>query len=105
MTDLNALSESELQNVIEAAEKILKDKQISKRKEVVLKIKELAASIGVLVDIHEGEKSVDKRASKVAPKYRNPADFSQTWSGRGLPPKWLQLLIAAGRIKAEFEIK
>jgi DNA-binding protein H-NS len=29
-----------------------------------------------------------KRRSKVAPKYRNPADPSQTWSGRGRQPRW-----------------
>lgn len=28
-------------------------------------------------------------ASKVAPKYRNPAT-GQTWTGRGKPPKWIQ---------------
>ena len=26
---------------------------------------------------------------KLKPKYRNPADKAQTWSGRGLQPKWL----------------
>ena len=29
--------------------------------------------------------------SAVAPKYRNPADPSQTWSGRGRPPTWIEL--------------
>lgn len=28
-------------------------------------------------------------ASKVAPKYRNPAT-GQTWTGRGKPPRWIQ---------------
>ena len=105
MTDLNTLSETELQNVIEKAERILKEKQFSKRKEVILKIKELAASIGVNVDIQEGEKFLEKRTAKVAPRYRNPSDPSQTWTGRGLPPKWLQALINTGREKTEFEIK
>src|SRR6516225_9834470 len=26
---------------------------------------------------------------KLAPKYRNPANKQETWSGRGLKPKWL----------------
>jgi DNA-binding protein H-NS len=26
---------------------------------------------------------------KLEPKYRNPANKSETWSGRGLQPKWL----------------
>jgi DNA-binding protein H-NS len=104
MTDLSTLSEIELQAVIEKAEKVLKEKQSSKRKEVIVKIKELAASIGVNVDIQEGEKVLEKRSAKVAPKYRNPAESSQTWTGRGLPPKWLQALLNSGREKSEFEI-
>lgn len=105
MTDLTALSETELQAVIERAERVLKEKQVSKRKEVIARIRELAASIGVVVEIQDGEKAAEKKAGKVAPRYRNPADWSQTWTGRGLPPKWLQMLINAGHDKAEFEIK
>ncbi|MDD4914933.1 MAG: H-NS histone family protein [Methylococcales bacterium] len=105
MTDLTTLSETELQAVIDKAEKVLKDKQITKRKEVIVKIKELAASIGVIVDIQEGEKAAEKRTGKVAPRYRNPSDPSQTWTGRGLPPKWLQSFINSGHVKSEFEIK
>ena len=105
MTDFNKLSEAELQAVIDNAEKALKDRQSSKRKEVIAQIKELAASIGATVDIHEGDKKSERKTGKVAARYRNPADASQTWSGRGLAPKWMQELQAAGRDKAEFEIK
>lgn len=105
MTDLNKLSEAELQAMIENAEKALKDRQNSKRKEVIAQIKELAASIGATVDIHEGDKKAERKTGKVAARYRNPADASQTWSGRGLAPKWMQELLAAGRNKSEFEIK
>ncbi|MGZ4959062.1 MAG: H-NS histone family protein [Methylomonas sp.] len=106
MTDLNKLSVAELQAVIENAEKALKEKQSSKRKEVIAQIKELAASIGVTVDIHEADRKADRKGSgKVAARYRNPEDASQTWSGRGLAPKWMQALMNAGRDKSEFEIK
>ncbi|MGY6274628.1 H-NS histone family protein [Methylomonas sp. MgM2] len=105
MNDFNNLSETEIQALIDNAEKALKEKQSSRRKEVIAQIKELAASIGVAVEIHEGEKRVERRGSKVAAKYRNPADASQTWTGRGLAPKWMQELLAQGRDKSEFEIK
>jgi len=105
MTDFNNLSETEIQALIENAEKVLKDRQSSKRKEVIAQIKELAASIGVSVEISDGDKKAERKGSKVAPKYRNPADASQTWTGRGLAPKWMQELLAAGRDKAEFEIQ
>ena len=45
MTDLNTLSAAELQAVIEKAEKALRERQSSKLKEVLLQIKDLAASI------------------------------------------------------------
>lgn len=105
MTDFNNLSETEIQALIDNAEKALKEKQSSKRKEVIAKIRELAASIGVTVEIVEGDKRVERKTGKVAAKYRNPADASQTWTGRGLAPKWMQDLLAAGRNKSEFEIK
>lgn len=40
--------------------------------------------------------------SSVAPKYRGPN--GETWSGRGLMPKWLAALVAQGRSKQEFAI-
>lgn len=104
MTDFDKLSEVEIQALIENAEKVLKERQSNKRKEVIAQIKELAASIGVMVEIHSGDKKVERKGGKVAPKYRNPNDASQTWTGRGIAPKWMQNLLAAGHDKAEFEI-
>jgi DNA-binding protein H-NS len=105
MTEYNKLSETELQNVIDQAEKALIDKQVLKRKEVIAQIKELAVSIGVMVDIKEINNKVTKKGKKVAPKYQNPADSNQTWTGRGVSPKWIQALVESGRDKSDFLIK
>ena len=35
---------------------------------------------------------------KVAPKYRNPANHAETWTGRGVSPKWVADLKAAGTL-------
>jgi len=40
---------------------------------------------------------------KVAPKYRDPST-GQTWSGRGLKPKWLVQAITVGRSAEDFLI-
>ena len=37
----------------------------------------------------------------VAPKYRNP-ETGDTWTGRGLKPKWLQQALAEGKSLDEF---
>jgi len=104
MTEYNALSEKELQTVIDQAEKALKEKQIIKRKEVIAQIKSLATSIGVTVVIKEDEKKSVKKGKKVAAKYYNPADESQKWTGRGVTPKWMRALVEAGHDKSEFLI-
>jgi len=35
---------------------------------------------------------------KVQPKYRNPANAQQTWTGRGIAPAWAQALKAEGKL-------
>jgi DNA-binding protein H-NS len=50
----------------------------------------------------QAEKSSKKVGVAVAPKYRGPN--GETWSGRGLTPKWLSFLIAQGQSKESFAI-
>jgi DNA-binding protein H-NS len=38
------------------------------------------------------------KGAKVAPKYRNPENAEQTWTGRGIPPTWARLMREAGRL-------
>ncbi len=42
---------------------------------------------------------------KVAPKYRNPENLSDVWTGRGRQPRWLATEVAKGRALDEFLIK
>lgn len=104
MSEYSNLSETELQAVIDNAANALKEKQAQKRKEVIAQIKQLASSIGVTVDIHDESDKTIRKGKKVAAKYRNPDNESQTWTGRGVAPKWMQALISAGRDKSEFLI-
>ena len=45
-----------------------------------------------------------RRKAKVAPKYRNPANPSETWAGRGRQPRWLTAAVKAGKKRANFLI-
>ena len=45
-----------------------------------------------------------RRYPKVYPKYRNPADPSETWAGRGKQPRWLVSALKSGRSIRDFEI-
>jgi DNA-binding protein H-NS len=48
-------------------------------------------------------KAGKKTTTPVAAKYRGPS--GETWSGRGLMPRWLAALVAQGRKKEEFSIQ
>ena len=37
-----------------------------------------------------------RRRAKVTPKYQNPARKSETWSGRGRKPAWVQAILDQG---------
>ncbi len=103
-TNLSELSEAELAAMIEDMQKALKNKQEGKRKDVIAKIKELAASINVSVEIGEVAKAVGRKGSTVPVKYRNPADPTEKWTGRGMKPRWLRELLEHGRSLEEFEV-
>jgi DNA-binding protein H-NS len=40
----------------------------------------------------------------VKPKFKNPTDPSETWSGRGKPPRWISAYLKAGKSMEEFRI-
>ncbi len=45
-----------------------------------------------------------KERAPVAPKYANPADKSQTWTGRGRQPVWVAQLLASGKRLEDFTV-
>lgn len=55
-----------------------------------------------------GSKNVKRRGAragrKVPPKYRNPENRSETWTGRGLQPRWLRAALKAGKKLEDFRI-
>ncbi|MBB5877132.1 MULTISPECIES: H-NS histone family protein [unclassified Xanthomonas] len=45
-----------------------------------------------------------RKLGKVPPKYRNPANAAETWTGRGKQPRWLADLVAKGKKVDDFLI-
>jgi len=41
---------------------------------------------------------------KIAPKYRNPNNPAEVWTGRGVSPKWVRDLLAQGMTKEQLLI-
>jgi DNA-binding protein H-NS len=94
------------------AQKAALEKQISEARRAekagaIAQVKALMAEHGLtLKDISArgaGSTRGPKVGAKVAPKYRNAAT-GDTWSGRGLQPKWLKAALASGRKLSDFAV-
>jgi DNA-binding protein H-NS len=46
-----------------------------------------------------------RKYPRVYPKYRNPNEPSETWSGRGKQPRWLAAALKTGHAIEEFAIE
>ena len=91
--DLKALSPKELQSLIANAEAHMQEAKSNQVQEIRKKIDTLLSNAGLtLADVYPtrgGKASKAGKRAVVAPKYRNPEDASQTWSGRGKRPLWV----------------
>jgi DNA-binding protein H-NS len=65
------------------------------------KVAKVGRGKGKAVSVKAAQTS-KKAGAVVAAKFRGPN--GETWSGRGLTPKWLAALVAQGRTKEEFAI-
>ena len=94
MIDLTSMSKSELQKLRKDVDKAIDSFDTRAKQEALAvlesKAKELGYSLSELTGATKKSKSVNP------PKYRNPSDSSQTWTGRGRQPQWIKDAIAAG---------
>ena len=83
-------------------EELISQKATAARRE----LEEKLAALENLTGVSRGPKRRGVLAgTKVAPKYHNPKDRSQTWSGRGRTPLWLQAMLKQGHKLEEFAIR
>ena len=101
--DLKNMSRKELEKLGADVEKALAKLQKKDLKKVRLEMEKLAAAHGVSVaDVMGGNapaptKKAVKAKAKSVPKYANPKDASQTWTGKGRQPVWFKDAIATGK--------
>lgn len=92
-----------------AIEKQIIETQRTERAEAINRVRALMAEHGLTVaDLGMKSAAASSRAaaparSKVAPKYRHP-DTGETWTGRGLQPKWLKAALAEGKKISDFAL-
>ena len=87
-------------------EKQIADAQREERSGALAQIKALMAEHGLTAaDLtSRAGKPAKTGGTKVAAKYRNKAT-NETWSGRGMAPRWLAQLMAQGKPRESFAIK
>ncbi|GAP34599.1 H-NS histone family protein [Piscinibacter sakaiensis] len=92
-----------------ALERQIEETRRNERAEAVAKVRALMSEHGLSLADLGGRSAGSPRTKsaatggKVAAKYRNAAT-GETWSGRGLQPKWLKAALAAGRKIEEFAV-
>lgn len=89
--NLDALSPAELQALIKSAEAQMQSARKNHIQEVRTKVDALLRGAGLTLDEvypRRGGQGGKGPKAAVAPKYRNPENPAQTWSGRGKRPLW-----------------
>ena len=111
--DLDDFSARDLDSLIKQANK--RKSALTRRTPVAQVRKKLTAMAKAegytIAELFGGAKATTRKTAKgratgkVPPKYRNPAKPSETWSGRGLPPRWMAAQLKKGKKREDFLIR
>ncbi len=91
---LEGLTRDELQQLISDAQKALKTVDTRRKAEAKRAAEKAAKEFGFSL---EEVVAAGPKGSKGAPKYGNPADPGQTWTGRGRKPNWVIAALDEGK--------
>jgi DNA-binding protein H-NS len=91
------MSVGQLTSLREQVEAALNSKVIEQRRAIESQLAKLAGLQGGATGRGVGR-------GKLVPKYRNPDNDQETWTGRGLKPLWLAAAIKAGKKLDDFLI-
>jgi DNA-binding protein H-NS len=109
--DLSKMSREELLQLAENVQTALADLADRERREALQALEETAKAHGFQLEELTGGAAAGARAggrakgkAKNPPKYRNPENPKQTWTGRGRKPAWIKDAETSGSDLAAFEI-
>src|SRR5271166_1326181 len=107
---LDRMQLEELIVIIEAAQSRRRLKETEAKEILLAEFRERAAKMGMSLETlfpRYPEQTTRRHRSDagqpLVPKFRGPN--GETWSGRGIPPRWMSALEAQGRKREEFRIK
>jgi DNA-binding protein H-NS len=90
----------------EALEREIESTRNQARTDAIAKVRSLMDEHGLTaadLSTRGRAKSRGGKGAKVAAKFRNTAT-GETWSGRGLQPRWLKAALATGRKLSDFAV-
>ena len=102
---LASLSLNELEAIQKKVNREIQKRRTKAQEEGLKKIKLIAAEYGLTAAELKGisstkrsatRKKVVKKRGPVAPKYRDPSNAQNTWTGRGRKPKWVETYLGKG---------
>jgi len=94
--DLNSLSMKELKDLQSQVARAIAEFEERRKRQALAELEEKAKAMGFSLAALTGAAKTRKRSPSVA-KYANPADKSDTWSGRGRKPRWFSDALAKGK--------
>jgi len=87
-----------LQEILNEAIEVRRE---TEKQDLLEKMTVLAAESGY--SLNEIMNNKPKKSAVI--KYRNPENFSESWTGRGRKPKWIKHLLDSGKKLDDFNIK
>jgi DNA-binding protein H-NS len=109
--NLDSMSIDEVWHLHEEIIRVLLARLTAEKRELEKRLARLSRETGKMTrpDPVESELKKDiagkqRKYPRVLPKYRNPDERSETWSGRGKQPRWMTRALQAGRTIEEFVI-
>jgi DNA-binding protein H-NS len=108
--DLEAVPLDELWSLHEQITRVLSSKIIAQKQELEERLRQLGRvpADAVVVALKRaganGAAQQRRKYPRVLPKYQNPSEPAETWSGRGKQPRWLVSALKAGAKIEDFRI-
>lgn len=102
--ELEQLELTELVRLQKLVTEIINEYESKKRAEAIAAAEQAAIDKGYSLSDLFGSKGVKKPRKVNPPKYLNPADKNQTWTGKGRQPNWLRDALENGSTLGDLEI-
>lgn len=102
--DLASLSMSELKALNTRVTRAIANYEAERLRRARAELDQKARELGFTIDQIYAETGGGRSRQAGKPKFANPANSGQTWSGRGRKPRWFNEAIAAGHSKKSMEI-